>query len=196
MNMEMTDQNTILLCNRSGKDRRTKSGFSIRSLLFSGRRSKIRRQADTNKIFYVDQFSQGLFILIVSILFLGVIDALLTLWLLNRGAYEVNPIMKYFLQIGPYTFFIFKYFLTVTSVIFLLIFRNVSIRGIRLKARSALYYIIIFYMAVVAWEIHLISNWSDTHEINLSPSVLTDTQIVCQVDTFNPYLDSKGKVQI
>ena len=189
--MEVTDQDTILLTNRSGKDRRTKRGLNIRSLLFGGKRAKIRRQADTNKIFYVDQFSPGLFILIVSIFFLGVIDALLTLWLLNRGAYEVNPIMKYFLQIGPYPFFIFKYFLTITSVLFLLIFRNVSIRGIRLKARSVLYYIIIFYLAIVAWEIHLIYNWSDAHEINLSPSVLTDTQIICQVDTLNPYPISK-----
>jgi hypothetical protein len=194
--MKIIDQNLILLCNRSGKDRRTKGSFNIRSFLFSGRRSKIRRQADTNKIFYVDQFSQGLFILIVSILFLGVIDALLTLWLLNRGAYEVNPIMKYFLQIGPYTFFIFKYFLTVTSVIFLLIFRNVSIRGIRLKARSALYYILVFYLAVVAWEIHLISNWSNRPDIRPSPSVFTDRQMVCQVDTFNPYPISKGKIRI
>ena len=34
--MEMDDQNTIILSNRSGKDRRTKSGFNIRSLLFGG----------------------------------------------------------------------------------------------------------------------------------------------------------------
>ena len=94
--MEMTDQDTILLSNRSGKDRRIKSGLNIRSLLFGGKRAKIRRQADTRKIFYVDQFSPGLFAVVVSILLLGVIDALFTLWLLNRGAYEVNPIMKYF----------------------------------------------------------------------------------------------------
>jgi hypothetical protein len=159
-------------------------------------RAKIRRQADANRIFYVDQFSPWIFAIIVAIIFLGVLDALLTLWFLNRGVYEVNPIMKYFLRIGPYPFFIFKNFLTVTSVLFLLIFRNVSIRGIRLKARSALYFIIMFYMGVVAWEIHLISTWPDTHEINLSPSVFTDSQIVCQVDTINPYPISKGKILI
>ena len=49
--MEMTDQNTIVLSNRSGKDRRTKSGFNIRSLLFGGKREKIRRQEDTQKDF-------------------------------------------------------------------------------------------------------------------------------------------------
>ena len=38
--MEMTDQKTIILSNRSGKDRRTKSGFNIRSFLFGGKREK------------------------------------------------------------------------------------------------------------------------------------------------------------
>ncbi len=50
---------------RSGKDRRTKSGFNIRSLLFGGNREKIRRQEDAKGIFYVDQYSSGLFFIIV-----------------------------------------------------------------------------------------------------------------------------------
>ncbi len=76
--MEMADQNTIILSNRSGNDRRTKSGFNFRSLLFGGRRKKVRRREDTRRIFYVDQFSPVLFFVIVSILFLCVLDALLT----------------------------------------------------------------------------------------------------------------------
>ena len=108
--MEMTDQNTIILSNRSGKDRRTKSGFNIRSLLFGGKREKIRRQVDVRRIFYVDHYSPELFFAIVSILLLCVIDALLTLTLLDRGAQEANPVMAYFLQFGPYTFFCLQIF--------------------------------------------------------------------------------------
>ena len=108
--VEMADQNTIILSNRSGNDRRTKSGFNIRSFLFGGRRGKIRRQEDTRRIFYADHYSPGLFFIIVFIFFLSVIDALLTLFLFDRGAYELNPIMAYFLKFGPYTFFTSKYF--------------------------------------------------------------------------------------
>ena len=118
--MEMTDQNTIVLSNRSGKDRRNKNGFNIRSLLLGGRREKIRRQEDTRRIFYVDHYSSGLFFIVVSILFLSVIDALLTLSLLNHGAYETNSVMTFFLKFGPYTFFISKYLLTVLALICLL----------------------------------------------------------------------------
>ena len=192
----MTDQDTIILSNRSGKDRRSKRGFNIRSLLFGGKRVKIRRQADTRRIFYVDQFSPGLFAVVVSILLLGVTDALFTLWLLNHGAYEINPIMKYFLEIGPYTFFYFKYFITIASVICLLMFRNVVIRGIKITARSVLYFVLVIYMALVAWEIHLISDLSNRPDLKSSPKVFTDSQIICKVDTFNPYPISKGKNQI
>jgi hypothetical protein len=194
--MEMTDPDTILLSNRSGKDRRTKSSFNIRSFLFGGKRAKIRRQADTNKIFYVDQFSPEFFAIIVSIILLGVIDALLTLSLLNRGAYEVNPIMKYFLQIGPYTFFFFKYLITIASLFCFLMFRNVVIRGIKISIHSLLYFIIVCYLAVIVWELHLVSNLPNNPDLKIPPRVFTDSQIICQVDTFNPNPFSKGKIKI
>jgi hypothetical protein len=48
--MKMTGLNIIDLSNRSGKDRRTKSGFNICSLFFGSKREKIRRQEDIKKI--------------------------------------------------------------------------------------------------------------------------------------------------
>jgi hypothetical protein len=194
--MEMADQNIIFLDNRSDRDRRTKGSFNLRLLLFGGKRSKIRRKEDTKRIFYVDQFSPGLFFVVVSIILLGVIDALFTLSLLNRGAYEANPIIKYFLEIGPYTFFIFKYILTIASVTCLLMFRNVVIRGIKIKVRSVLFFIVVFYLAIVAWNIYLISDLSDRPDFKLSPKVLIDSQIICQVDTFNTHPISKWKTPI
>ena len=192
--MEMTDPDTILLSNRSGKDRRTKSSFNIRSFLFGGKRAKIRRQADKNRIFYVDQFSPELFAVIVSIILLGVIDALLTLSLLNRGAYEVNPIMKYFLQIGPYTFFFFKYFITIASLFCFLMFRNVVIRGIKISIHSLLYFIIVCYLAVVGWELHLLSNVTSIPDFKLAPKVFTESQIICRMDTPNHHPISYQKI--
>jgi len=191
--MEMTDQNTILLSNRSGKDRRTKSGFNIRSLLFGGKREKIRRQEDTKRIFYVDHYSSGLFFTIVSILLLCVIDALLTLTLLDRGGYETNSVMAYFLEFGPYTFFIFKYLITILSLICLLMFRDTVVRVIKISARSVLYVFVVFYLAVVGWELYLISNTAYSLEIKLPPKILTDSQIICRMDTptHHPISDQK-----
>ena len=181
--METTDQNTIVLSNRSGKDRRTKSGLNIRSFLFGGKRETIRRQGDKKRIFYVDHFSPWLFFIIVSILFLCVIDALLTLFLLNHGAYETNPVMAYFLKFGPFTFFTSKYLLTIIPVICLLMFRNTVVRVIKISARSMLYVIVVFYLAIVGWELYLIPNAAYVPVFKSSPTILTDSQIICRMDT-------------
>ena len=184
INMEMTDQYTIDNNNRSGKDRRAKSGFNIRSLLFGGRREKIRRQKDTRRIFYVDHYSPRLFIIIMSIVFLCVIDALLTLYLLNNADYEISPIMAYFLKFGPYTFFLAKYLLTIIPAIFLLIFGNIVLRIIK-STRSVLYAMALFYLAVVAMQLYLVSNVASSPDIDLPPKMLTDKTIVCRMDTPN-----------
>ena len=177
----MTDQNTIILSNRSGKDRRTKSGFNIRSLLFGGKRETIRRQEDKKRIFYVDHYSSGLFFIIVSILFLCVIDALLTLSLLNHGAYETNFVMAFFLKFGPYTFFIFKYLLTILPVICFLMYRNIVIRIIKISTRTVLHIMAVFYIAVVAWELYLISNVAYIPDYKLLPEALTGPISICRV---------------
>ena len=177
--MEITDQNTIILSNRSGKDRRTKSGFNIRSFLLGGRRRKIRRQEDTRRIFYVDHYSPGLFFIIVSILFLSVIDALLTLSLLNRGAYETNPVMAYFLKFGPYHFFASKYLLTFIPALFLLMFRNIVLRMIKISTCSVLHIMAVFYIVVVAWELYLISNAAYRPDYRLLPEALTGAIMIC-----------------
>jgi hypothetical protein len=177
--MEMTEHNTIVLSNRSGKDRRTKSGFNIRSFLFGGKREKIRRQEDTKRIFYVDQYSPGLFLTVVSIVFLSVIDALLTLSLLSHGAFETNPVMAYFLKFGPYAFFIFKYLITILSLMCLLMFRNIVVRVIRISARTVLYFFVAFYLVVVGWELYLISGVEYVPDFNSSPKILTNSPYIC-----------------
>jgi len=143
---------------RSGKDRRNQSAMNIRSLFTGGKRETIRRKDDTHKRFYVDRYSSILFALIVIILFLSVVDALLTLILMDNGATEMNPIMAYYLKIGPYTFLAVKYTLTSIGVINLLIFRNIFLRIIKVYTRSLFYIIIVVFMTVVVWEFYLIYN--------------------------------------
>ena len=178
--MEMTDQNIIFLDHRSGKDRRTKRNFNLRSLLSGGKREKIRRQEDTRRIFYVDHFSPRLFFTITTIVFLCALDALLTLFLLHRGAYEVNPLMSFFLKFGPYTFFVSKYLLTIVPVISLLMFRNIDLRMIKISNCSVLSIMAVFYIVAVAWELYLISNAAAYRpDYRLLPEALTGAIMIC-----------------
>jgi hypothetical protein len=140
---------------RSGQDRRSHHLPEIKSLFIYGRRKEIRRQDDKNKTSYFDQYNSTLFAAVVLILFLSIIDALLTLFLVECGASEINPIMAYFLKFGPVTFLSVKYFLTSYSVIVLLIFSNVFFRKIKIFARSLFSYVIGAFVIVIGWELFL-----------------------------------------
>ena len=143
---------------RSGYDRRKIDDFSLRLLIGNGQRITIRRKEDRDRIFWVDQYSPVLFATIVAILFLCVIDTLLTLHLLNSGAYEINPIMAYLLKIGPFQLFIFKYVLTCVVTFSLFLFRAVVVRRFNISTHTILHFIAWIYVSIVAWELYLVYN--------------------------------------
>jgi hypothetical protein len=141
---------------RSGIDRRKHTGLNIRLLVGNGVRKTIRRQEDRSHIFWVDNYSAGLFLAVFGILFLCVIDAILTLFLLNHGAYEVNPLMAYLLNIGPSVFIIAKYGITVMATFCLFSFRNVVVQRLNLSTYALLNILAGVYVTVVAWELYLV----------------------------------------
>lgn len=183
--MDKTIRFRLDVSERSGNDRRTKSGLNIRSLLVGGKRQKIRRQQDIGRIFYLDQYSPGLFFIIVSILFLCVLDALLTLRLLDRGAYELNQVMAYLLEFGPFVFFMSKYLFTITALICLLMFRNIAVRMIKIRAVSLLYFMVAFYFVVVAMELYFVFTVPYSPDLKTKPKIFTDSQTICRLDTAN-----------
>ena len=141
---------------RSGGDRRGTHRLTFRSLLWGGRREAIRRREDRRKWTYVDRYQQSLFGVIVIILFLSVIDAILTLVLINHGAMEINPVMAFYLGLGPYPFLFVKYALTSAGLVILVVFRGRFIASRWLKADLLLYGILAAFVGVVSWEIYLI----------------------------------------
>ena len=141
---------------RSGRDRRTHQFPKWRYLLFSGKRAKARRKEDIHRTFYFDRYSSNLFAAIVAILILSVLDALLTLYLIDHGSTELNPVMAYFIDYGPFVFMGAKYFLTCTGVIILLLFRNVLQKRSITHTQHLFSYIIVAFSSVIAWELYLI----------------------------------------
>ena len=141
---------------RSGDDRRKQQPLKWRTLLRGGRRGTIRRADDRQRDFYVDRYRESLFAVIVFILFLSVIDAVLTLLLLQHGAVEINPIMAFYIDVGPYAFLGVKYGLTSLGVVLLLLFRNVVLKSIRIRAEALIYVVLAAFLGVVSWQIYLI----------------------------------------
>jgi hypothetical protein len=141
---------------RSGKDRRNRSTFDVIKPLISGNRELARRSNDRNRIVYFDRYSLSSLWFIITILILSVLDAFLTVILIRSGAVELNPVMAYYLNIGPQTFMIVKYALTSLSVFILLVYGSVALRGGLIKIRSFFPLIITAFASVVVWEIYLI----------------------------------------
>jgi hypothetical protein len=141
---------------RSGKDRRTNQLPKLKYILYCGRRAKARRDDDLQRTFYFDRYSSKLFAAIVAILLLSVLDALLTLYLIDNGSSELNPIMSYFLNHGPFVFMGAKYFLTCLGVLILLLFRNVFIARSNTHTHHVFSYIIGAFSTVIAWQLYLI----------------------------------------
>jgi len=90
------------------------------------------------------------------IILLTVLDAYFTLHLVNRGAEELNPIMAYYLERGPLTFFAVKYLLTWASLTVILTLKEGSFFGARIQRKSLLLLFMIALALVVQWELVMI----------------------------------------
>jgi hypothetical protein len=145
-----------LIERRSGRDRRQSGRRPLRHFLFGGRRTQGRRAEDRQRLMLCDRYHHSHLGLIVLILFFSVVDALLTLHLIDRGAIEVNPIMAFYLTVGPYTFLFVKYALTSVGLILLLLINSFVMQSIRVRAGTLFYLVLATFVGVVSWQIYLL----------------------------------------
>jgi hypothetical protein len=138
---------------RSGKDRRARptSPFTIQSL--RGSRQHYRRKEDTRKLFFVDLYSPLSVAVLVFTLCLSIVDAFLTLVLVGHNAEELNPVMDFFLKLGPVQFIMVKLFLTAFGLTTLLILKNYYLWHGRVKAAALLFIFPFLYLVLVGYEI-------------------------------------------
>ncbi len=141
---------------RSGAERRRRRIPPLRLLFVGGRRRSVRRREDHGRIILLDRYSPKLFAAIVGILVLSLIDALLTLFLIEHGSSELNPVMDFFLQRGPFIFTVAKYLLTSAAVLLFLAVAHGIPPHWRLSAQHLFSFTLIAFGLVVAWEIVLI----------------------------------------
>lgn len=111
---------------------------------------------DSHRIVLLDRYSPKLFIAILGILCLSLLDAVLTLYLVEHGSNELNPIMDYFLRKGPLIFTVAKYVLTSIAVIIFLILANSVVPRSNFRAKKLFPYALLAFGVVIVWELMLI----------------------------------------
>lgn len=141
---------------RSGKDQRNKRFGEIVWLFKPGQRRHVRRLEDRRKLQLLDHYPPKLLIVLVLVLLLSIVDALLTLWLIDNGAVELNPVMSYYIELGPDIFMAIKYLITVSVVVIGVLLNYVYVRYFYLQFSHLLNVFAGCFAMVVAWELFLI----------------------------------------
>ncbi len=137
---------------RQLKDRRLKPTPPISRYSVFGHRRGNRRHSDQES-YYVDWYETRYLVLIVSILFLCLLDVYMTIKILQLGGEELNPVMSLLMQKQPALSLVLKYLITAGSLIFLLIHKNFKIFG-RIKTHFLIYGVFSLYFLLMLYEIY------------------------------------------
>lgn len=135
----------------------------IRALLIGSvrpRRRRIRRRGST-AITALDWHPPKWFAVALLILTLSLIDSLLTLVLLDHGAIEINPVMRYFILEGGRVFALVKLGLTAGCMTLLILTTRSRAFG-RSPAGAILYLTVLIYAGLVTYELWLLDALTQT----------------------------------
>ncbi len=133
------------------KDRRKCPTPSLSRYTFRGRREKFRRKTEQERGGYTDRYSTGLFFNLILILSLNILDSLFTMIILDRGGWEVNPIVRSAIALYGDRFWIWKFFIVSVSLILLCLHSNFGRVRTFFKAAGFI------YTAVLLYQIFLIN---------------------------------------
>lgn len=144
------------------------------------RRMRGRRSED--QIGYVDRYSRREVALILAVFVMNVGDAFLTMLWLQRGGREANPIMDFFLDIGPGAFLLQKCLVVGIWLVVLLVHKNFRFARLGLYASLVVYALLmIVHFGILALGIEPV----DSTEVGLE-STNGSQGVVQVVDPSDP----------
>lgn len=142
---------------RSDQERRQHNNLFYKLLFIKGNRQKVRRADDCRKIVELDRYHPTLFIAVLIVLILSLLDAALTLVLLDKGAVELNPVMRYYITLGPATFVLVKYGITALALIIIVGLSAILFKRYRILAFLIFPACATVFGSVVIWELYLLA---------------------------------------
>jgi len=88
-------------------------------------------------------------------LILSIIDAFLTLNLVGEDIRELNPVMDFFLKLGPFQFIMVKWFFTAFGLITLLVLKNYYLWQGKVRTVAVLALLPFLYLVLVSYEVFM-----------------------------------------
>jgi hypothetical protein len=140
---------------RDRAERRRRRVWSVCYGSFNPRRRSYPRRADDVRFHSLDWYSAHLLAVSIGISLLSMLDAFLTLTLLNNGAEEINPIMAALLERGVTAFTVCKMATTGVCIVALVI--TSRYRFLRLiRVEMVLYLVLAAYASLIVYELRLL----------------------------------------
>jgi len=101
------------------------------------------------------RYSRGRIAAVFCIIILTLLDSFFTIYLVQNGATELNPILSYYLSHSHLVFFSVKYFLTTATIFIILASERLFGPKVRLPANLLFGFYLITLALVVYWEVYL-----------------------------------------
>jgi hypothetical protein len=147
---------------RDRSDRRNRIWWSIWYGSFNPRRRSPARRLDDSRFHSLDWYSAHLLAAAVGILLLSVMDAFMTLVLLDGGADEVNPVMGVLVYRNVALFAALKMGMTGVGIILMVILARCRFLRV-LRVAWVLYGILIAYACLIGYELLMLKGPGALH---------------------------------
>jgi len=140
---------------RHRTDRRRRPWWSVFYGSFNPRRRTPPRRLGDSRFHSLDWHSAHLLAVAIGILILCTVDALMTVTLLQSGAYELNPFMASLIQRSVTLFAILKMGLTGAGIFMMVILARYRFLRL-LRVEWALYGVLIAYAVLITYELWML----------------------------------------
>jgi hypothetical protein len=140
---------------RTVPDRRAQPTSLWAALLPGGKRSVNRRANEHLQHYFVESYSAHTLFQVVLLLALSIVDAAITLLLIQTGCEEINPVMNHLLNYGLLTFLVGKYILTAAGIPLLLVYKNYYLFGTRFRVGYLIPIFIGLYFCLIGYQLCL-----------------------------------------
>lgn len=142
---------------RGISDRRRRVWWAVCYGSFNPRRRTPPRRLDDSRFHSLDWHSSHLLAVAIGILLLSVVDAFLTLVLLQGGADEVNPIMGLFIYRSVATFAALKMAMTGASIVLMVLLARYRFMRL-LRVEWVMYGLLLVYAGLIGYEVWMLKS--------------------------------------
>jgi hypothetical protein len=131
------------------KERRKQPTPALSRFTFGGRRATFRRMEDRARGGYVDRYHSGLLFILAMVVGLNILDAWLTMMILENGGWEINPVVRSVIELYGHRFWVWKYAIVSFPLVILCLHSKFRLVILGILGISGINIIVILYQILL-----------------------------------------------